>query len=374
MNDFLAEAFVTILALIGVVILVSALLSGIVERTGLPQVAVFLGLGAALGPVGLGLMNVTLDSPALRVVATLGLVLVLFTDAVSLDVVDLRRHAAVAFLVVGPGTIVTAALVALVAWWLLALPVAAAVIVGAALASTDPVLLRNLLAQRDLPAAARHGLRFESSVNDVVLLPIVLVAMAFLGQHAVGTATDWARLAVSLLLLGPGAGVAVGVAAVAALDLIRRRTSVRRDYESLYALGIAFAAYAAAEAVHGSGFLAAFAAGFTIAALDVELCDCFLEYGQTTAELALLFTFVLLGGSLIWSGLGVLGWGTALFAVITVLLRPAVFLPVLSLAHVERRARFLIAWFGPRGSQLVAPGPTTGIRAYPRQRPSLCAV
>ena len=45
------------------------------------------------------------------------------------------------------------------------------------------------------------------------------------------------------------------------------------------------------------------AAGLTIAALDVELCDCFLEYGQTTAEMALLFAFVLFGSSLIWSGL-----------------------------------------------------------------------
>jgi NhaP-type Na+/H+ or K+/H+ antiporter len=279
----------------------------------------------------------------------LGLVLVLFTDAITIDLVEVRRHRTLALLVVGPGTLLTAALVALVGWWLLALPPAAAIIVGAALASTDPVLLRNLLAQRDLPNAARQALRFESGVNDAVLLPIVLVSMAFLGHNALGTPADWARLAVSLLLLGPGAGVAVGLVAVAALDLIRRRTSVRRDYESLYALGTAFTAYAAAEAVHGSGFLAAFAAGLTIATLDVELCDCFLEYGQTTAELALLFTFVLLGGSLIWSGLGVLGWTAALFAVATVLLRPAAFLPLLALARVERRPRWLIAWFGPRG-------------------------
>jgi len=72
---------------------------------------------------------------------------------------------------------------------------------------------------------------------------------------------------------------------------------VRRDYESLYSLGIAFTAFAAAETVHGSGFLAAFAAGMTIAALDVELCDCFVEYGAVTAEMLLLFTFVLLGSS-----------------------------------------------------------------------------
>ena len=68
-----------------------------------------------------------------------------------------------------------------------------------------------------------------------------------------------------LFILGPGAGIAIGLLAVAALDLIRKRIGVRRDYESLYSLGVAFTAYAAAEAVHGSGFLAAFAAGLTIA-------------------------------------------------------------------------------------------------------------
>ena len=87
-----------------------------------------------------------------------------------------------------------------------------------------------------------------------------------------------------------------------ALEFERKRTGVRRDYESIYSLGLAFAAYAAAESVHGSGFIAAFAAGLTISALDVELCDCFLEYGETTAEMALLFTFVLFGTSIIWSG------------------------------------------------------------------------
>ena len=98
----------------------------------------------------------------------------------------------------------------------------------------------------------------------------------------------------------------VGLIGVAALDLVRKRLGVRRDYESLYSLGVAFTAFAAAETVHGSGFLAAFAAGITIAALDVELCDCFVEYGAVTAEMLLLFTFVLLGTSLIWTGFTVI--------------------------------------------------------------------
>jgi hypothetical protein len=192
-------------------------------------------------------------------------------------------------------------------------------------------------------------LRLESGLNDAVLLPVLIVAMAFLGQDTALSATDWARLGLDLFVLGPGAGVAVGLLSVATLDLIRRRLGVRRDYESLYSLGVAFTAYAAAEAVHGSGFLAAFTAGITIAALDVELCDCFLDYGGSTAEMALLFTFVLFGASLIWSGFTVLSWSTLAFAIIVLLVRPPVFLLSLAGSRVDRGESLLIAWFGPRG-------------------------
>ncbi len=348
MEPFSADAFVRTLALVGVIIVVAALLSGLADRTGLPQVAVFLALGAVLGPAGLGLVQVTLDSPALRVVATISLVLVLFGDAIAFDVAEIRRHAGLVFLVLGPGTILTAALVGVAGWGLLGLAPAAAAILGAALASTDPVLVRSILRARGLPTTARQVLRLESGLNDSVLLPIVLVAIALLTRGDTGE-NGGVRFAMDLLLLGPGAGVAVGLVAVASLDLIRRRIGVLRDYESLYAIGTAFAAYAAAEALHGSGFLAAFTAGLTIAALDVELCDCFIEYGQTTAEMALLFTFVLLGGSLIWSGIPLLSPAVVLFAVAAVLLRPVVYFGSLLPARLERRARLIIVWFGPRG-------------------------
>jgi NhaP-type Na+/H+ or K+/H+ antiporter len=206
-----------------------------------------------------------------------------------------------------------------------------------------------LLRRRDLSASAFQALRLESGLNDAVLLPIVLVAIVLQGGGSLLGSEDWARLGLDLFLLGPGAGVAVGLLAVATLELVRRRIGVRRDYESLYSLGVAFAAYAGAEALHGSGFLAAFTAGLTISALDVELCDCFLEYGETTAEMALLFTFVLLGSSLIWSGLKVLSGETLLFALIVLLARPIAFLASLAGTRLDWRSRLIIAWFGPRG-------------------------
>src|SRR6266404_2979905 len=348
MEPFSPQFFILTLALVGVVIIVAALLSGFIDRSDVPQVGVFLALGAMLGPAGLQLLDVSLDSPILRVVATLSLVLVLFTDAVSLSIAEIRRHRLLAFLVIGPGTLLSAALIALAAWMFLDFSPASAVMIGAALASTDPVMLRGLLKRPGLPETVRLALRLESGLNDIVLLPIILVAMAVL-SHSNLFGVESARLVLELFLLGPGAGVTVGLLAIGALELVRRKTGVRRDYESLYSLGVAFAAYAAAEAVHGSGFLAAFCAGLTIAALDVELCDCFLEYGQTTAEMTLLFTFILFGSSLIWQGLLVLNVMTVLFAVTVVLIRPIAFLLSLSRTKLERRSCFLIAWFGPRG-------------------------
>jgi sodium/hydrogen antiporter len=349
MSQFNTEALVTILALVGIVIVIAALLSGAIERSGFPQVAVFLLIGAALGPAGLGILDLTLASPILHIVATLSLVLVLFTDAISLNLSEVRRSSTLALLVLGPGTLLSAALVAVLSWWLLGLSPAAAALLGAALASTDPVLLRGLLRRDDIPSTARQALRLESGLNDVVLLPIVLVAMAFLASAASTNASDWARLALALFVLGPAAGVLVAVAGVATMAVIRRRTGIRRDYESLFSLGIAFTAYAAAEAVHGSGFLAAFAAGLSIAALDVELCDCFLEYGETTAELTLLFTFVLFGASLIWSWFAILSPPLVLFALLALLVRPVAFLLSLARVRLGRHERVLIAWFGPRG-------------------------
>jgi len=343
------ESFAATLALIGLVILVASLLSGAVERTGIPQVAIFLLLGAVLGPAGLKLVELSLGSPALQVIATLALVLVLFSDAIGVDVGEVKLQRRLAALILGPGTLLPAALIALAAWWLLALPVPAAAILGAALASTDPVLLRTLVRHSALPPAARLGLRLESGMNDVILLPIVVLSVLALRAGGHPAVSEIGSRVVGLFILGPLLGAFSGWAGISLLDQARRRMGVRRDYESLYALGVAFTAFAAAEAMGGSGFLAAFTAGLVIAALDVELCDCFLDYGEASAEMFLLLTFVAFGAGLIWTGLAQADGRTLLFAAVALLARTAVLMPVLRLARLEPGACRIIAWFGPRG-------------------------
>jgi NhaP-type Na+/H+ or K+/H+ antiporter len=298
-----------------------------------------------IGPWGFGLMTFDLHSEILRAIATLGLVLVLFTDAVGVNITEARRYRTLIRVVLGPGTLLTAALIAAAAWALLGMSPWLAVILGGALASTDPVIMRGLLRGSDVPVPARHVLALESGLNDLVLLPVVLIAMAVL---AGGGSSGWASAAVKLFIIGPGAGVVIGFAGVAVLERVRRWMGVRRDYESLYALGLAFTAYAAAEAAHGSGFLAAFAAGLTIAASDAELCDCFLDLGQAAAEMFLLFTFVAFGTSLIWTGLEGVTWRGLVFALVALGARSAVLAATLP-RTLDRRSRRLIVWFGPRG-------------------------
>lgn len=347
------DQFVTIIALVGLVIVVASLLSGAIERTAIPLVAVFLALGASLGPWGFGLIDIGFTSPELRTLATLALALVLFSDAVTIDTKQVRARIRLAWRVLGPGTLVPAALIAVTARFLLDVPWTAAAILGAALASTDPVLLRTMLRSPALPPGPRIALRLESGMNDVVLLPIVVISMLLLlgdgPAHTPVSSRELGRHLMGLFLLGPALGATVGYVGIVLLGHIRDRVGVRRDYESMYALGLAFTGFAAAEAVGGSGFLAAFAAGFMVASQDVELCDCFLEYGEATAEMLLLLTFVALGTSLIWSGLTVISVRTVAFAVIALFIRTLVLYPMLRNVGLDQRERKLVALFGPRG-------------------------
>jgi NhaP-type Na+/H+ or K+/H+ antiporter len=346
------DSFATTVALIGIVILVASLISGVLERSGLPLVGVFLALGAVLGPYGLRVVNIGFGSPALHALAMLGLALVLFSDAVTIDRKDVSERRPLLIRILGPGTMIPAILIALSARFLLDVSWPASAILGAALASTDPVLLRSVLRSRALPETPRTALRMESGMNDVFLLPIVALAILALPattrNHDV-TGEELARHVVGLFILGPLLGALVGWLGIILLAQIRDRFGVRRDYESLYAIGLAFTGFALAEAVGGSGFLAAFAAGLMVSWQDVELCDCFLEYGEATAEMLLLLTFVALGTSLIWTGFSILDWRTILFTVVALTARTVVLYPVLARSNVSGNDRKIIALFGPRG-------------------------
>lgn len=335
------------LGVVGLVIVLSALLSRAMERGPFSSAIFFVAIGLALGQTGL--MRLPVDSEQVVLIGILTLTLTLFTDALKMQTEQLKQDWPASIVVLGPGTILTALSIATAARSLLGFETVPALLLGAVLASTDPVLLRDVLRDRRTPQAVRQILSVESGMNDAVALPAILILIA-VASGRLQSAGAWAGFVLPVFALSPVVGIVVAWVGMRGLTWVDRRIGVRRDYQSLYSLGVAFIAYAAADALGASGLLAAFVAGLTIAISDLDLCECFLEYGETTAELLMLLTFVVFGSSLVRPALAAVDWRTVAFAAVVLFVcRPVVLMLVLSRFEIPVQDKLFAAWHGPRG-------------------------
>ena len=336
-------------ALIAGLLITTALASGLVERSPLTFPLIFLSLGLLLGDMGLGVVTVQSRDLILEVVAILTLCLVLFLDAVNLDVDELGNRWLIPAIILGPGTGLIIALGALPLALLLGFSWPVAFIGGAALASTDPVVLREIIRDERIPRSVRQVLKIEAGMNDMVVLPVVLLLIA-LARTQVGDTVQWPVFLVQLLLLGPVVGFAVGGLGSWLMNKVDSLWGIRREYQSLYGLGLVLAAYAASTVAGGDGFLGAFAAGLAVVLLNQRLCECFLEYGEVTSEMAMLLAFVLFGVVLSGS-LGTVSIRVTLLlaGLIIFVIRPSVLGLMLSRTRMSWEAHGFVSWFGPRG-------------------------
>lgn len=335
--------------LIALVLTISALASGLVDRAPLSFPIIFLGLGFALGERGLGVIQIGVRDPVLEAIATLSLALVLFLDATKVRIEEVSRDWLIPVLALGPGTLLTIGIVAAGSMLLLPVGPIPALLVGAVLSSTDPVVLRDVLRDDRLPRSIRRALSIEAGTNDLVVLPALLVLIAVLTARA-GSAGDWAVFVFQVFILGPAVGFVIGGAGSWLMGRVDARFEIRREFQALYGIGLVLASFAAGLAVGGDGFLAAFAGGAAVAILNHELCDCFLDYGEVTSEMAMLLAFILFGAALSVSISTVpLLPALALAVIVIVVARPIAMYFVLRHARVSPIARIFIGWFGPRG-------------------------
>jgi sodium/hydrogen antiporter len=341
----LAAAF----ALVAVVLTVSALASGIVERAPLSFPMIFLGLGFLLGEHGLAVLTLGPEDATLESVAILTLALVLFLDAVRFEGGEVSRGGLVPVLSLGPGTFITIALVALAASVLLGTTLVESLLLGTVLASTDPVVLRDVVRNERIPRSVRRALSIEAGTNDLVVLPILLILIAVANAET-GGAVGWLTFAGEVFVLGPAVGFAVGAGGAWLMGKADARFGISREYQALYGIGLVLLAYAGATHAGGDGFLAAFAAGLAVALLNFDLCDCFLDYGETTTEMAMLLSFVLFGAVISDIAREVPLVPVLLLAVLAIFVaRPLAIGLVLRHAAVSNGARAFMGWFGPRG-------------------------
>ena len=339
----------TTFALIAVVLTIAGLASGLVERAPISFPIIFLSLGFLLGEHGLGVLMLGPENPLLESVATLTLALVLCLEGVRIGNESMEGAGAVPVLSLGPGTLIIVSVVAAGSYFLLGTSMVESLLLGTILASTDPVVLRDVVRNGRIPRSVRQALNIEAGTNDVVVLPMLLILIAVANAEASGVA-DWALFSVQVLLLGPAVGFAVGATAAWLMSQAIERYAISEVYQSLYGIGTVLLAYVCAQSLGGDGFLAAFAAGFAIAVLNLDLCQCFLDYGETTSEMAMLFAFILFG--VVVSSLFVevpLVPALLLALVVIFVARPLAIWVVLRGTAVSNAAKAFIGWFGPRG-------------------------
>ncbi len=342
---------VTGFGLIGITVIVSGLVAGLVDRGPISFPIMFLGIGLLLGATGV--LEVGVHDPSLEVVAALTLSLVLFMDAFSLEGGGSRKDWLVPALVLGPGTALVIVSIAGTGILLLGMSPISAFLLGAVLSSTDAVVLRDVVRDERVPRPVRRVLSVEAGTNDIIVLPLLLVLIAIASGEGVGSGPgEWALFGARIFIIGPAVGAVIGAVGAWLMARADARYSVRREYQALYGVGLVLTSYAAAVVLGGDGFLAAFFAGLAITALDQTLCDCFLEFGDAAAEISMLLAFVLFGALLAGQlGSVPLLAGLGLAAIAIFVARPLAIGLVLSIrsAALSRSARAFIAWFGPRG-------------------------
>jgi sodium/hydrogen antiporter len=178
----------TTFALIAVVLTIAGLASGLVERAPISFPIIFLCLGFLLGEHGLGTLNLGPESPLLESVATLTLALVLCIEGLRIGNESMEGAGAIPVLSLGPGTLIIVSVVAAGSYFLLGTSMVESLLLGTILASTDPVVLRDVVRNERIPRSVRQALNIETGTNDVVVLPMLLILIAVANAEAAGVA------------------------------------------------------------------------------------------------------------------------------------------------------------------------------------------
>ena len=263
------------MAALGVVLVAGGLLAGLARRSFLSLTAVFVLMGFLLGDGGLGLLSLEAESSFVEGLALVALVVILFRDGLEVDAEMLRGAWRLPLRKLVVAMPLTAVLVALVARAMTDLGWTEALLLGALLSPTDPVLSSSVVTNHRVPRLVRHSLNLESGMNDGLALPAVLALLAALG--AGGTDFVWWRFVLQDVTLGLLFGVAAGWAASRVMPRDRRlRERFATHDKALYALGFAFATYGVAVAPpHGNGLIEVFVCSIVLCVVRPDIREEF---------------------------------------------------------------------------------------------------
>ena len=368
-------------AVAGVLLIGMALAGTVLKRLPLSAAMFYLAAGALLGPWGVRLLVVDAveDATILERITEIAVLISLFTAGLKLRLPASDRRWRAALRLATLAMVLTIGGVA--AFGIaLGLPAGVALLLGALLAPTDPVLASDVQVAHEHDAEpVRLSLTGEAGLNDGVAFPFVMLALGVLGTHELG-AFGW-RWFVIDLGWAIGAGLLVGTlcgAGIGKLVLyLRREHREAVGLDEFLALGLIALSYGLALLVHGYGFLAVFAAGLSVRRIEREhseiappadvvqaaagseeeatdpttapayMARAVLGFNEQLERLGELAVILVLGAML--AGIDQVRPGLWLALVLFAIVRPLATTLALAGEPLSRTRRAVIAWFGVRG-------------------------
>lgn len=371
--------------LVGALLLVMGLTSTVLKRAPVTAAMIYLAVGLLVGPSALNLFhfNPLKESALLETLTEITVLLSLFSAGVKMPVPFTLLRWRTPIMLATVSVAVTVAMVAAYAFYVLDLPLGAAVLLGAIVAPTDPVLATDVQIRhpgdRD---QQRFTLTCEGGINDGSAFPFVMLGLGLLGLHDLG---DWGlRWVLVDVLWATLGGIAIGVAAGVALARVgwklRHPPYEHELMDDFLGLGLIGVVYSVSVMVDAWGFLAVFFAAVALRQTELKLAKAAVQptaasvaapphpvepasppepepaplvsegsliFKEHLERLSVVMLVLLIGGTLFinsWSWRAV---GLALFLFLVA--RPVSVYIALLRSRTTWRIRGMAGWFGVRG-------------------------
>jgi len=330
----------------GLVLAVGMLAGLLARKIRIPDVAVFLVAGIAIGPQAAGLVDIKADSALNQIILLFGASYILFDGGAALRFAVLKQVWITIVVLATIGVVITAAITGLAAHFIFGLPLAVALLLGATLASTDPATLVPIFRQIRIRDRVAQTVMSESAFNDAMGAIITFAILAVATGRGEFSLSDSLFDLVRQSALGIAAGAALGY--LAALLIAHEKWAFLVEYAPVVTLVAVIGAYFAADGMHASGFMAVFvfgivlgnkeSFGFRMGPGETKKLD---EFVTTTAFIMRLFIYRCIGAQVdfapmhrYWLG------GVAVVMVLMLVARPVT---VFLCAAPDRRARWSFA-------------------------------
>lgn len=321
------------------------------DRISITAPIIFVLLGTLIGEHVLSWVVIPITPEAVRTLIEITLALLLFADASTLNIIEVRKDAGLPGRLLLLGMPLTIALGAVLAYLIHpTFKPGLALLLGAILAPTDAALGVSIFNNSLVPVRIRRALNVESGLNDGIATPLVTLFIALSIGESFQTQSFWMAAAVTEIAIAVGVGALMGIAGGWLYSLSARKSWSSNLSQQIGNLALALCIFFSSLALGGNGFIAAFVGGILFGYITRHHLHQITEYSEVSGTLLSFGVWLIFGSSQVVPLLKDFSLPAFIYALLS--LTVIRMLPV-AIALSGRKLRWdtklIMGWFGPRG-------------------------